>query len=269
MRLDRKFNDILFETIQAKPNQFVAKIAINRPHRLNSWTSDTIDELIEAFRFVQNEKKIRVIILGSSCDEAFSTGGDVKERGNTGYKSTLSGEKVNVLELYDLIRYIPQPVIAVVKGYAIGGGQILQLCCDLTVAADNAIFGQNGPRVGSFDGGYGSHLLALTVGVKRAKDLWFTLKRLNAYEALNWGLVNYVVPLAECDDYAIELARKIIDLSPTSIKFLKYSINALIDGSYGFTHFAHATTSLFYGTEESKEGRDAFKEKRDPDFSKF
>lgn len=264
-----EFHDILVEQIEIGNRQSVVRVKINRPHRLNSWTSDTIDELIRLFDYARFNPKIRVVIFTSGSDQAFSTGGDVKERGSTGYRSTSAGEKIHVLDLYNAIRYCPQPVIAVVKGYAIGGGQILQLCCDITVAADNAIFGQNGPIVGSFDGGYGSHLLAQTIGIKRAKDLWFTLRRLSASEALAYGLVNYVVPLAEADDFALDLAKKMATLSPTCLKFLKLSLNGMMDGSYGFTHFAHSTTSLFYGTDESKEGRDAFVSKRNPDFSKY
>ncbi|MCS6893294.1 MAG: enoyl-CoA hydratase-related protein, partial [Deltaproteobacteria bacterium] len=165
---NKDYSDIIFEIGEIKKNQRVARICINRPQRLNSWTSDTIDQLIEAFEEIKYKRDIRVVIFDSGNEKAFSTGGDVKERGASGYKSTSAGEKVHVLELYNQIRYLPQPVIAVVKGYAIGGGQILQLCCDLTVAADNAVFGQNGPKVGSFDGGYGMHVLIQTIGLKRA-----------------------------------------------------------------------------------------------------
>ncbi len=262
-------SEIIKEEINLDEKLKAFRVAINRPSRLNSWTSDTIDELILAFEEVRYRKDIRVIILGSSSEKAFSTGGDVKERGSTGYKSSTVGEKINVLRLYDTIRYHPKPVIAVVKGYAIGGGQILQLCCDITVAADNSIFGQNGPRVGSFDAGYGAQLLIETIGLKRAKEMWLTCRRISAKEALSWGLVNYVVPLNEVDEFSLKIASEIAKLSPTSVKFLKYSLNARYDGMYGFTHFAHETTSLFYSSEESKEGKLAFVEKREPDFSKF
>jgi len=262
------FEDIILEDATLDNKQKIARITLNRPHRLNAFTSDTIDELLEALSLVERGKN-RVLLLTGAGDKAFCSGGDVKERGERGYFKKSGEQKLHVLELYTKLRYLPIPTIAIVKGYAIGGGQILQLVCDITIATPEAVFGQNGPKVGSFDAGIGAQLLALTVGLKRAKEMWFRCHRISADEALKMGLINHVVESEKLDSFIENLCREICELSPSCLRFIKFGFNALTDGMFGFTKFAHETTGLFYSTDEALEGREAFKNKRKPDFSRF
>jgi len=262
------FEDIILEEATLDQAYKIARITINRPHRMNAFTSDTIDELLKALSTIERSK-YRVLLLTGAGDKAFCSGGDVKERGERGYYKKTGEQRLHVLELYTKLRYLPIPTIAIVKGYAVGGGQILQLVCDLTVATPNATFGQNGPRVGSFDAGIGAQLLALTVGLKRAKEMWFRCHRISAEEALEMGLINHIVKDEELDSFVENLCREICGLSPSCLRFIKFGFNALTDGMFGFTKFAHETTGLFYSTEEALEGREAFKDKRKPDFSRF
>jgi naphthoate synthase len=260
------YEDIIYETTEG-----IAKITINRPERHNAFRPTTLFELREAFNVAQEDTTIGVIILTGAGDKAFCSGGDQKIRGDDGYvdKSTPHVGRLNVLDLQVQIRRCPKPVIAMVAGYAIGGGHVLHVCCDLTIAADNARFGQTGPKVGSFDGGYGSWLLAETVGLKRAREIWYLCRQYDAQTALDWGLVNAVVPLAELEATTLEWAREMLEKSPLALRMLKGALNAVTDGAAGMQQFAGDATLLFYMSEEAQEGRDAFKEKRRPEFEKF
>jgi naphthoate synthase len=247
----------------------VAKLTINRPQVRNAFRPETLFELSEAFATVRNDPTIGVAILKGAGDKAFCSGGDQKVRGQAGYVDRKGVPRLNVLDLQKQIRSLPKPVIAMVAGYAIGGGHVLHLVCDLTVAADNAVFGQTGPRVGSFDAGFGAGLLARTVGVKKAKEIWFLCHRYDARQALEMGLVNVVVPLAHLEEETLAWAEEILQMSPTAIRFLKAAFNADTDGLAGLQELAGDATMLFYMTEEAKEGRDAFLQKRKPNFRKY
>lgn len=260
----KEYEEILFEQ-----EGNVAKITINRPHVHNAFTPKTVFEMIDAFTICREKNDIGVIILTGAGDNAFCSGGDQKIRGNGGYVGSDNIPRLNVLDLQRLIRVIPKPVIAMVKGYSIGGGNVLQLVCDLTIAADNARFGQTGPRVGSFDGGYGSGYLARVVGHKKAKEVWFLCKQYSAEEALEMGWINTVVPLAEVENVTMEWAHEILKNSPIALRMIKASLNADTDGLAGVQQLAGDATLLYYTMEEAKEGRDAFKEKREPDFDQF
>jgi naphthoate synthase len=225
--------------------------------------------MIDAFADAREDQQIGVVILTGAGPEAFCSGGDQKVRGEAGYVGGDNVPRLNVLDLQHLIRYLPKPVIAAVSGYAIGGGHVLHLVCDLTIAAENARFGQTGPRVGSFDAGYGAGLLARTVGQKKAKEIWFLCRQYDAQQALDMGLVNTVVPVDRLQDEALTWAREILALSPTALRFLKASFNADTDGLAGLQQLAGDATRLFYMTEEGSEGKTAFLEKRKPDFSKY
>jgi naphthoate synthase len=259
------FEDIIYE----KTADSVARVTINRPRVRNAFRPQTVSEMIEAFVDAREDRDIGVVILTGAGTEAFCSGGDQKVRGEAGYVGGDKVPRLNVLDLQHLIRYLPKPVIAAVAGYAIGGGHVLHLVCDLTIAAENARFGQTGPRVGSFDAGYGAGLLARTVGQKKAKEIWFLCRQYDAQQALAMGLVNAVVPVAALQDEALTWAREILALSPTAIRFLKSSFNADTDGLAGIQQFAGDATRLFYMTEEGQEGKNAFLEKRKPDFSKY
>ena len=259
------FEDIVYE----KTADGVARVTINRPHVRNAFRPQTVSEMIEAFVDAREDLDVGVVILTGAGTEAFCSGGDQKVRGDAGYVGSDKVPRLNVLDLQHLIRYLPKPVIAAVAGYAIGGGHVLHLVCDLTVAAENARFGQTGPRVGSFDAGYGAGLLARTVGQKKAKEIWFLCRQYEAQEALAMGLVNAVVPVAELQDEALKWAREMLALSPTAIRFLKASFNADTDGLAGIQQLAGDATRLFYMTEEGQEGKNAFLTKRKPDFSKY
>jgi len=259
----RQYDEILYETYNG-----IAKITINRPEVRNAFTPKTVMELMDAFAYARDDSKVGVIILTGAGDLAFCSGGDQKVRGNGGYVGEDQVPRLNVLDLQRLIRVIPKPVIAMVKGYAIGGGHVLHIVCDLTIAADNAIFGQTGPRVGSFDGGYGAGYLARIIGHKKAREIWYLCRQYNAQEALDMGLVNTVVPLEQVEE-TIKWCEEILEKSPMALRFLKAAVNADSDGLAGIQQLAGDATLLYYTTEEAKEGRDSFKEKRDPDFDKF
>ena len=247
----------------------VTTIIINRPHVRNAFRPQTVTEMIAAFIDAREDQDIGVVILTGQGPEAFCSGGDQKVRGDAGYIGSDNVPRLNVLDLQHLIRYLPKPVIAAVSGYAIGGGHVLHLVCDLTIAAENARFGQTGPRVGSFDAGYGAGLLARTIGQKKAKEIWFLCRQYDAQAALDMGLVNTVVPVDALRAEAEKWAREILTLSPTALRFLKASFNADTDGLAGIQQLAGDATRLFYMSEEGSEGKQAFLEKRKPDFSKF
>lgn len=259
------FEDIIYE----KSSDGIARIIINRPHVRNAFRPLTVNEMITAFVDAREDQDVGVVILTGQGPEAFCSGGDQKVRGDAGYIGSDNVPRLNVLDLQHLIRYLPKPVIAAVSGYAIGGGHVLHLVCDLTIAAENARFGQTGPRVGSFDAGYGAGLLARTVGQKKAKEIWFLCRQYDAQAALDMGLVNTVVPVDELQAEAEKWARETLALSPTALRFLKASFNADTDGLAGIQQLAGDATRLFYMSEEGSEGKQAFLEKRKPDFSKF
>jgi len=263
-KLERTFQDIKYEQFEG-----IARITINRPEVRNAFRPETIFELQAAFADVRDDPSIGVVLFTGEGPEAFCSGGDQRIRGNGGYVDPSGVPRLNVLDLQRQIRLLPKPVIAVVAGYAIGGGHVLHVVCDLTIAADNARFGQTGPKVGSFDAGYGSALLARLVGDKKAKEIWFLCRQYSAQEALEMGLVNVVVPLAELEATAIQWAREILDKSPTAIRFMKASFNAATEGLAGLQQFAGDATLLYYLTDEAREGKNAFLEKRPPDFSAY
>lgn len=258
------YRDIIYQQAEQ-----IAKITINRPEVRNAFRPQTVRELIDAFHRAHMDPGVGVIILTGAGDLAFCSGGDQRIRGEEGYRDEAGIEHLNVLELQRQIRTLPKPVVAMVAGYAIGGGHVLHLICDLTIAAENARFGQTGPRVGSFDGGFGAGLMARTVGLKKAKEIWFLCRQYDAHEALTMGLVNAVVPLPELETVTIEWCRRMNRLSPTALRVLKSAFNADTDGLAGIQELAGNATALFYATAEGREGRDAFLEKRDPDFGKF
>jgi naphthoate synthase len=259
-----RYQDILYET-----REQIAKITINRPEVRNAFRPQTVQELIDAFRRAHLDPGIGVIILTGAGTRAFCSGGDQRIRGQEGYRDELGVEHLNVLELQRQIRTLPKPVVAMVAGYAIGGGHVLHLICDLTIAAENARFGQTGPRVGSFDGGFGAGLMARTVGLKKAKEIWFLCRQYDAQEALAMGLVNAVVPLEQLESVTLDWCRQMNRLSPTALRVLKAAFNADTDGLAGIQELAGNATALFYTTAEGQEGRDAFLEKREPDFGQF
>ncbi len=261
----REYQEILYDKAEG-----IARITINRPHRRNAFTPLTNDEISDALRDARFDPEIGVIILTGVGTEAFCSGGDQKVRGDAGYVDDRTGaHRLNVLDLHRQIRTLPKPVIAMVAGYAIGGGNILTMVCDLTIAADNAIFGQTGPLVGSFDAGYGSSHLARMVGQKKAREIWYLCRQYNAQQALDMGLVNTVVPLDRLEEETVTWCREILRMSPTAIRCIKAAMNADEDGQAGVMELAGNATSLFYMSEEGQEGRNAFLEKRPPDFSKF
>jgi len=247
----------------------IAKITINRPEVRNAFRPLTVKEMMTAFADAREDPAVGVIVLTGEGDKAFCSGGDQKIRGDSGYTDDSGVNRLNVLEFQRQIRTCPKPVIAMVAGYAIGGGHVLHLMCDLTIAADNAVFGQTGPKVGSFDGGYGSSYLARIVGQKKAREIWFLCRQYSADKALDMGLVNTVVPLDKLEDETVQWCREILANSPTAIRCLKAALNADCDGQAGLQELAGNATMLYYMSDEAQEGRDAFKEKRKPDFSKF
>ena len=247
----------------------IIRITINRPKVRNAFRPKTIKELKDAFERAREDSDCGVIILTGEGEQAFCSGGDQKIRGNAGYVGNDGVPRLNVLDLQKQIRTIPKPVIAAVAGYAVGGGHVLHMICDLTIAAENAQFGQTGPNVGSFDGGWGASYMARIIGQKRAREMWYLCKFYSAKEALNWGLVNAVVPISELQNESIKWCQNILAKSPTALRLLKASLNADCDGQAGLQQLAGDATMLFYMTEEAQEGRDAFKEKRKPDFKKF
>ena len=258
-----------FEEIIYEKSNGIAKITINRPHHHNAFTPHTVQEMSEALQDARYDSEIGAIILTGKGDKAFCSGGDQKIRGHAGYKDGKGTDHLNVLDFQKQIRSCPKPIIAMVAGYSIGGGHVLHLMCDITIAADNAIFGQTGPKVGSFDGGYGASYMARIVGQKKAREILFLCRQYNAKEAIDMGLVNKVVPLAQLESETVQWCNEILKNSPVAIRCLKASLNADCDGQAGLQELAGNATMLFYMTEEGKEGRDAFVEKREPDFSKF
>jgi naphthoate synthase len=259
-----EYRDILFEHFDG-----IAKITINRPEVRNAFRPQTLFELSDAFHRAHEDTRVGVIVLTGAGDKAFCSGGDQRIRGDGGYVGDDGVPRLNVLELQRQIRTLPKPVVAMVAGYAIGGGHVLHVVCDLTIAADNAIFGQTGPRVGSFDAGFGSSLLARLVGDKKAKEIWFLCRQYNAQEALQMGLVNAVVPLDRLEEETVQWCREMMEKSPLALRFIKAAFNASEDGLAGLQQFAGDATLLYYLTEEAKEGKNSFLEKRKPDFSKF
>jgi len=260
----REYEDILYETYN-----HIAKITINRPEVRNAFRPKTVNELIHAFADARDDADIGVIILTGAGDKAFCSGGDQHVRGHGGYVGDDRIPRLNVLDLQRLIRVIPKPVVAMVAGFAIGGGHVLHVVCDLTIAAENAVFGQTGPKVGSFDAGYGSGYLARIVGHKKAREIWYLCRQYTAWEALEMGLVNTVVPLDQLEAETLKWCEEILEKSPTAIRFLKAAFNADTDGLAGLQQLGGDATLLYYTTDEAKEGRDAFKEKRKPDFEQF
>ena len=263
-----------FVDIKYQMGDGIAKITINRPQVRNAFRPQTIIELIEAFHLARDNEEVGVIIFTGEGTEAFCSGGDINVRGDDGYlgddKLAKKGiGRLNVLDLQVQIRRTPKPVVAMVAGWAVGGGHVLHVVCDLTVAADNAKFGQTGPMVGSFDGGYGAGLLAAHVGQKKAREIWFMTRQYNAQEALDMGLVNTVVPISELEAETVSWCREMLRNSPLALRLLKASLNAADDGLAGVQQLAGDATLLFYMTEEGQEGRDSYMEKRDPDFGKF
>ncbi len=247
----------------------IAKITINRPEVRNAFRPATLFELQDAFERARNDPGIGVIVLTGAGGEAFCSGGDQRVRGDDGYVDEHGIGRLNVLDLQVQIRRLPKPVVAMVAGYAIGGGHVLHVVCDLTIAADNARFGQTGPQVGSFDGGFGSGLLAETIGWKRAKEIWFLCEQYDAQTAYEWGLVNKVVPLAELEEETVRWCKRMLEMSPHALRMLKASFAAWTDGMAGVQQLAGDATLLFYMTEEAQEGRNAYVEKRKPRFDKF
>lgn len=261
----KEFTDIKLE----KTKDGIAKITINRPKVRNAFRPLTVQEMLQAFDLAHEDPKVGVIVLTGEGPDAFCSGGDQKVRGHAGYVGSDGVPRLNVLDLQKKIRSIPKPVIAMVAGYAIGGGHVLHVVCDLTIAADNARFGQTGPKVGSFDGGLGSSYLARIVGQKKAREIWYLCRQYDAQQALDMGLVNTVVPLAKLEEETLKWAREILKHSPLALRCLKSALNADCDGQMGLLDLAGNATLLYYMSEEAKEGKNAFVEKREPDFSKF
>jgi naphthoate synthase len=261
------YTDIIYE--HDAGGEGIAKITMNRPEKRNAFRPETVGELLDAFARARDDETIGVILFTGAGEKAFCSGGDQSVRGHGGYVGQDGVPRLNVLDLQRLIRVLPKPVIALVAGYAIGGGHVLHVVCDLTIAAENAIFGQTGPKVGSFDGGYGSNLLARMVGDKKAREIWYLCRQYNAQQALDMGLINTVVPLERLEDEGVQWAREILEKSPMAIRFLKAAINADADGAAGLQQFAGDATLLSYLSEEAQEGRKAFMEKRKPNFRRF
>ena len=259
-----EYSDIRYETAEG-----MAKVTIARPEVRNAFRPLTVREMSRAFGAARDDPAVGVVILTGEGPDAFCSGGDQKVRGDDGYRDEQGTGRLNVLDLQIQIRRLPKPVVAMVAGYAIGGGHVLHVCCDLTIAADNARFGQTGPKVGSFDGGYGINLLARQIGDKRAKEVWFLCRQYDAETALRWGLVNAVVPLADLEAETLRWCREMLQMSPLALRLLKSGSNAGVDGLAGVQQLAGDATLLYYMTEEAQEGRDAFVDKRDPDFSRF
>jgi naphthoate synthase len=260
-----KFEDILLE----KTLDGVAKVTINRPEVRNAFRPQTTEELIRAFDILRDDEEVGVVILTGQGKDAFCSGGDQKIRGNAGYVGRDGVPRLNVLDLQKRIRGLPKPVIAMVAGYAIGGGHVLHVVCDLTIAADNARFGQTGPKVGSFDGGLGSSYLARIVGQKKAREIWYLCRQYGAQEALDMGLVNAVVPYEQLETETLKWAREMLQHSPLALRCLKSALNADCDGQMGLLDLAGNATLLYYMSEEAQEGKNAFVEKRKPNFKKF
>lgn len=260
----KRYEDILFEVYDG-----IAKITINRPRVYNAFRPLTNKEMLDAMSICREDPEIRVVILTGIGEKAFCSGGDQNYKGSGGYIDADGTPRLNVLDLHRAIRSIPKPVIAMVNGYAIGGGNVLQVICDLTIASENAIFGQTGPKVGSFDAGFGSSYLARCVGQKKAREIWFLCKQYSAQEALEMGMVNKVVPLEKLEETTVEWCKIIMSRSPFAIRMIKRALNAELDGQAGLMEFAGDATLMYYTMDEAQEGKNAFLEKRDPDFDKY
>jgi naphthoate synthase len=259
-----------YEDIRYEIAEGIAKITIDRPEVRNAFRPETVIELSDAFNRAREDTEVGVIILTGEGPLAFCSGGDQRVRGDAGYVQEATGVgRFHVTDLHVQIRRTPKPVVAMVAGYAVGGGHVLHVLCDLTIAADNARFGQTGPRVGSFDGGFGASVLARQVGQKRAKEIWFLCRQYDAQQALDMGLVNTVVPLERLEEETVAWCREMLELSPFALRLVKASFNADEDGLAGLQQLAHDANLLFYGSDEAQEGRDAYREKRPPDFGKF
>ena len=259
------YEDIIYET----SDDGIARITINRPEVKNAFRPLTVTEMIRAIDAARDDGNVGVVVFRGAGDKAFCSGGDQRVRGTGGYVGTDGVPRLNVLDLQMRIRYLPKPVIASVAGYAIGGGHVLHMVCDVTIAADNAVFGQTGPRVGSFDAGFGSSYMARIVGQKKAREIWFLCRQYDAKEALEMGLVNVVVPVKELEATTTEWAREMLQQSPTALRFIKMAMNADCDGQAGMMAFAGSATLMYYTTDEGREGKEAFLEHRAPDFNKF
>jgi naphthoate synthase len=260
----KEYKEIKFEFFEG-----IAKITINRPRYRNAFTPDTTMEMCEAMVRCREDQEISVVVFTGEGDKAFCSGGDQNVKGFAGYVGSDGVPRLNILDLQKQIRSIPKPVIAMVNGYAIGGGHVLHVVCDLTIASENAVFGQTGPKVGSFDAGFGSSYLARIVGQKKAREIWFLCEQYSAGEALEMGLVNKVVPFDQLEDVTVEWCRKIMERSPLALRMIKAGLNAELDGQAGIQEFAGNATMLYYMTDEAQEGKKAFLEKRKPDFKKY
>jgi naphthoate synthase len=260
----REYEDILFDFYNG-----IARITINRPRYRNAFTPTTTGEMSDALRHCREMEEVSVVVITGAGDKAFCSGGDQNVKGKGGYIGKDGVPRLSVLEVQKQIRSIPKPVIAMVNGYAIGGGHVLHVVCDLTIASDNAIFGQTGPRVGSFDAGFGSSYLARIVGQKKAREIWFLCRQYNAQEALDMGLVNKVVPFDQLEDEVVEWAETMMQHSPLALRMIKAGLNAELDGQAGIQELAGDATMLYYLTDEAQEGKQAFLEKRKPDFKQF
>lgn len=260
----KEYEDILFQKMDG-----IAKITINRPRVYNAFRPLTNKEMLEAFRICRESQDIRVVILTGAGDKAFCSGGDQNVKGVGGYIDEDGVPRLNVLELHHAIRSIPKPVIAMVNGYSIGGGNVLNVICDLSIASENAIFGQTGPKVGSFDAGFGSSYLARCVGQKKAREIWFLCRQYSAAEALEMGMVNAVVPFDKLEETTVEWCRTIMKRSPFAIRMIKRALNAELDGERGLMEFAGDATLMYYLMDEAQEGKNAFLEKRDPNFDQY
>ena len=260
----RSYEDLLYEKAEG-----IAKVTINRPEVRNAFRPRTVQELTDAFQDAREDPEVGVVILTGAGGEAFCSGGDQRVRGDAGYVGEDSVPRLNVLDLQKQIRSLPKPVVAMVAGYAIGGGHVLHVVCDLTIAAENAVFGQTGPKVGSFDGGFGASYLARLVGPKKAREIWFLCRQYDAAQALDMGLVNAVVPLERLEEETVRWCREMLAMSPLALRCLKAAFNAETDGQAGIQELAGNATLLFYMTQEAQEGRNAYLERRRPDFSKF
>ena len=260
----KQYEEILFESYNG-----IAKITINRPRYRNAFTPLTVAEISDALRYCREAQDIGVVVLTGAGDKAFCSGGDQHYKSRGGYRDSDGTPRLNVLEIHKAIRSLVKPVIAMVNGYAIGGGNVLQVVCDLTIASENARFGQTGPKVGSFDAGFGSSYLARCVGQKKAREIWFLCRQYTAAEALEMGMINKVVPFDRLEDEVVDWCKTIISRSPFAIRMIKRALNAELDGQHGLMEFAGDATLMYYLMDEAQEGAQAFLEKRDPDFDKF
>lgn len=260
----KEYEDILFEYYQG-----IAKISINRPKVYNAFRPKTNFEMLDAFNYCKNSSDVKVVVLTGVGDKAFCSGGDQNYKSRGGYVDSDGTPRLNVLELHKTIQSLTKPVIAMVNGYAIGGGNVLQVICDLTIASENAIFGQTGPKVGSFDAGFGSSYLARCVGQKKAREIWYLCRQYTAHEALEMGMINKVVPFERLEDEVVEWCQTIMKRSPFAIRMIKRALNAELNGQHGLMEFAGDATLMYYLMDEAQEGKNAFLEKRDPDFDKY